>query len=149
MLGFWLVNMIVPGDPDDATITTTSGEWFFQRSHDFVKCRDAIRKNQCAHTYSIEIATSMDDGAAACDAAMEEMTPILLGSSFLSGLAVTSKSSLLHSDVSIIQPTSHWPRERAMGDGNPCVNTSDEFFKTLDQFVAARNVSMKMRHPHQ
>ena len=137
MLGFWLVNMIVPGDPEEASITTTSGEWLFRRSNDFAKCRDAIGKNQCAHTYSIEIATSMSDGAAACDASLEEMTPILLGSSFLSGLAVTSKISLPHSDVTILQPTSHWPRERATGDGNPCVNTSDEFFNTLEQFIAA------------
>ncbi len=137
MLGFWLINLIVPDDPDKAIITTSSGEWFFEKSHDFVKHKDAIRKNQCAHTYSIEIATSMANGARACDASMEEMTPILLGSSFLAGLAVTSKISLSNSDVSIIQPTSHWPRERAMGDGNPCVNTSDEFFKRLEQFVTA------------
>jgi len=137
VLGFWLVNMIVPGDPDEAKINTTSGEWFFQRSHNFAECKDAISKNQCTHTYSIEIATSMNDGAAACDASLGEMTPILLGSSFLSGLAVTSKISLPHSDVSIIQPTSRWPRERAMGDGNSCVNTSDEFFESLEQFIAA------------
>ena len=137
MLGFWLVNMIIPGDPEKASISTSSGEWFFQRSAEFDKCKDAISNNQCAHTYSIEIATSMDDGAAACDASLDEMTPILLGSSFISGLAVTSKISLPHSDVSIIQPTSHWPRERSMGDGNPCINTSDEFFQTLERFIAA------------
>jgi hypothetical protein len=137
VLGFWLVNMIIPGDPDEAIITTTSGKWFFQKSHNFAECKDAIGKNQCAHTYSIEIATSIADGAAACDTSFEEMTPILLGSSFLSGLAVTSKVSLPHSDVSIVQPTSHWPRERAMGHGNFCVNTNDEFFNTLEQFIAA------------
>lgn len=137
MLGFWLVNMIVPGDPEKASITTSSGKWFIQRSANFDACKEAMRNNQCAHTYSIEIETSMNDGAAACDASMKEMTPILLGSSFLSGLAVTSKTSLPHSDVTIIQPTSHWPRERSMGDGNHCINISDEFFQTLESFIAA------------
>lgn len=137
MLGFWLVNMIIPGDPEEARITTSSGEWFIQRNANFVECKEAMRSNQCAHTYSIEIATSMDDGAAVCDASMSDMTPILLGSSFLSGLAVTSKISLPHSDVKIIQPTSHWPRERSMGDGNPCINTSDEFIQTLERFIVA------------
>jgi len=136
MLGFWLINMMIPGDPEQASITTCSGTWFFQRIAEFAKCKNAISNNQCAHTYSIEIATSMRDGAAACDAALDEMIPLLLGSSFLSGLAVTSKNSLPHSEVSIIQPTSHWPRERSMGDGNPCINTSDEFFQTLGKFIA-------------
>lgn len=137
MLGFWLVNMLVPDDPEEVSITTSSGEWFFQRSAEFIKCKDAISKNQCAHTYSIEIATSMDEGDAACDASLDEMIPILLGSSFLSGLSVTAKISLPHSVVSIIQPTNHWPRERSLGDGNHCINTSDEFFQTLERFIAA------------
>ena len=59
MLGFWLINMIIPGDPEKAIITTSSGQWFLQRSVDFVKCKNLISKNQCGHTYSIEIAISM------------------------------------------------------------------------------------------
>jgi hypothetical protein len=136
MLGFWLINMIAPSDPEKASISTSSGDWLFQKGAGFVKCKDAISNNQCAHTYSIEIATSIDDGSAACDTALDEMTPILLGASFLSGLAVTARLSLPHSDVSIIQPSSHWPRERSIGDGNPCVNTSDEFFQTIEKFVS-------------
>lgn len=137
MLGFWLINLIVPGDPEEASITCSSGQWFLQKSSEYMKCKDAISNNQCAHTYSIEIATSMADGAAACDKSLDEMTPILLGASFLSGLAVTSRASLPHSDISIIQATSHWPRERAMGSGNSCVNNSHEFFKTLEKFLVA------------
>lgn len=137
MLGFWVINLIVPGDPEEASIASSAGQWFFQKSSEYIKCKEAISNNQCAHTYSIEIDTSMDDGAAACDRTLDEMTPILLGASFLSGLAVTSKVSLPHSDISIIQATSHWPRERSMGSGNACVNNSNEFFETLEKFLAA------------
>ena len=138
MLGFWLVNLIIPNNPDDASVTTSSGQWFLQKSDQYSRSKDAISNGQCAHTYSIEIATSMDDGIIrACDASFDEMTPILLGASFLSGLAVTSKVSLPHSDVSIIQATSYWPRERAMGLGNPCVNNSHEFFENSEKFIAA------------
>ncbi|PAU35734.1 hypothetical protein CKF94_24135 [Vibrio coralliilyticus] len=137
MLGFWVINLIVPGDPEEASITSPAGQWLFQKSSEYIKCKEAISNNQCAHTYSIEIATSMDDGAAACDRTLDEMTPILLGASFLSGLAVTSKASLPHSDISIIQATSHWPRERSMGSGNACVNNSNEFFEALEKFLVA------------
>ncbi|WP_292923421.1 hypothetical protein [Nitrosomonas sp.] len=139
MIGFWLINMIVPNDPEEASISTSSGEWFLKRYVEFIKSKDAIKsRNQCAHTYSIEIATSLrTDKSAACDAALEEMTPILLGSSFLTGLAVTARMSLPHSDISIFEPTSHWPRERSMGSGNPCVNTSNEFFIVLEKFIVA------------
>jgi hypothetical protein len=137
MLGFWVINLIIPGAPEEASITSLSGQWFFRKSSEYIKCKEAISNNQCAHTYSIEIATSMDDGAAAYDRSLDEMTPILLGASFLSGLAVTSKASLPHSDVSIFQATSHWPRERSIGSGNPCVNNSHEFFETLQKFLVA------------
>lgn len=137
MIGFWVINLIIPGDPKEAKITSPSGQWFFERSSDYFEYKEAINNNQCAHTYSIDIGTSRTDGAAAFDSALAEMTPILLGASFLSGLAVTSKLSLPHSEVIIIQESSHWPRERSMGSGNACVNNSDEFFATLEKFLDA------------
>lgn len=138
MIGFWLVNMIVPNDPEEASISTSSGKWFLKRNVEFDKCKDAISRNQCAHTYSIEIPISLRvDKSAACDTALDEMTPILLGASFLTGLTVTAKMSLPHSEISIFQSSSHWPRERSMGSGNPCVNTSNEFFNLLEKFIVA------------
>ena len=137
MLGFWLVNLLVPGDPPSASITTSSGIWYFQRNNPFNQLKDAIANNQCVNTYSIEIATSLDDGAAAANAALDEVTPILLGLSYLSGLSVTVKHSLQTSDIQILQPTDYWPRERVMGTGNSCVNTHAEFFNSLQAFVSA------------
>lgn len=137
MIGFWVVNLLIPGEPNNCRISTASGGWDLEKNTNYLQSKDAISNGQCAHTYAIKNEVSMDDGAAAVDSSFEEMTPLLLGASFLSGLSVTAKSSLPQSDVTIIQPTEHWPRERAMGVGNPCVTTYPEFTENLEKFVSA------------
>lgn len=137
MIGFWLVNMLIPSDPDELKIVTSSGEWVINKNVHFQSSKDAMDNGQCAHTYSIENNISMADGSAACDACLDEMTPILLGASYLSGLSVTVKQSLPYSDISIIQPTCRWPRKRAIGQGNFCVNNESEFVNLLEKFIAA------------
>lgn len=137
MIGFWVVNLLIPGEPDSCRISTSAGGWDLEKSANYSQSKDALANGQCAHTYAIENDASMDDGSAVVDSSLEEMTPLLLGASFLSGLSVTARASLPHSDVSIIQSSDHWPRERAMGVGNPCVTTQQEFSENLEKFVNA------------
>lgn len=136
MIGFWVVNLLIPGEPDKCIINTASGGWRLEKYADYLKSKHAIYNGQCAHTYAIENDISMDDGATACDSSFEEMTPLLLGASYLTGLSVTVKQSLPYSDISIIQPSDHWPRERGMGKGNPCVTNQCEFIESLEKFVS-------------
>lgn len=137
MIGFWVVNLLIPGEPDACKIRTASGGWTLEKYDYYLASKDAISRGQCAHTYAIENDVSMSNGAAACDTSLEELTSLLLGASYLSGLSVTAKTSLPYSDVSIIQANDHWPRERAIGDGNSCVNTQEEFVDNLEKFVAS------------
>lgn len=137
MIGFWVVNLLIPGEPNDCRISTSSGGWNLEKNTNYLQSKKAITTGQCAHTYAIENEISTEDGAVAVDSSFEEITPLLLGASFLSGLSVTAKASLPHSDVSIIQSSDHWPRERAMGVGNPCVTTQLEFTENLEKFVSA------------
>lgn len=136
MLGFFVVNLLIPNDPDEINIKTISGSWTINKYGNFAQSITAIANGQCAHTYTIENDISMAAGAAACDARFNEMTPILLGASYVSGLSVTVKNSLPHSDCMILQPSSHWPRERAMGVGNYCLSDQTEFIDILEKFVA-------------
>lgn len=99
MIGFWVVNLLIPEDPDELIIKATSGDWELSKFAKYDESKAAITNGQCAHTYAIESAVSMDDGAAECDLSLDEMTPILLGASYLSGLSVTAKVSLPYSDV--------------------------------------------------
>lgn len=137
MIGFWLVNPLIPDEPDNCIISTASGGWNLEKHENYSRSKDAIANGQCAHTYAIESDVSLDDGSAVVDCGLDEMTPLLLGASFLSGLSVTARSSLPHSDVTIIQSSDHWPRERAMGLGNPCVATQNDFSENLEKFLTA------------
>ena len=123
MIGFWIVNLLIPNDPDKLILRTLTGEWELHKFQKYAESKSAIAKGQCALTYSIENLVSMENGAALCDASLEEMTPILLGASYLSGLSVTANRSLPFSEAQIFQPSDYWPRERAIGEGNPCVKT--------------------------
>lgn len=137
MIGFWVVNLLIPGEPTSCRINTSSGGWYLEKNEKYSQSKDAIHNGQCAHTYTIENNASMEDGSAVVDKSLKEMTPILLGASFLSGLSVTAKTSLFHSDLMIIQSSDHWPRERSIGLGLPSVATQQDFIGNMEQFINA------------
>lgn len=139
MIGFWLVNLLIPGDPENVKITTSSGEWnILKYAAKFQESKNAIDVGQCAQTYSIENGASLEDSSEICEKCFEEMTPILLGMSYLSGLSVTAKYPLPYSDCSgIIRPSDSWPRERAICGSNFCVTNEIEYAEVLEKFVVA------------
>lgn len=137
MIGFRMVNLLIPGEPQTLGVKTPSGEWTLDKASDYSENLKGLQGGKCAETYAIKHPVSMDDGSAVCDLALDEMTPLLLGASYLCGLSVTAKRSLPHSAVMIMGPDSHWPRERSMGSGNPVVATQDEFVAVLEAFVAS------------
>jgi hypothetical protein len=136
MIGFRVVNLLIPDDPDELKVTTATGVWKFDKEFDYHKHKASIEKGMVAETFAMMHPVDMADGAAACDAAFEEVTPLLLGASFLTGLSATVKRSLPHSVCQIMQAGSHWPRERAMGAGNPIVKTDADFVASLEKFVS-------------
>jgi hypothetical protein len=138
-LGHWLANLVVPGDPDDFTISTSAGQWRFSKAPDFLEARDAVlNTDRCAETYAIEhCGIYTGSRAAAIDGADEELIPICLGASYLTALSVAPTRSLPASEVSFIQVGSHFPRVRSMGSGFPIVTTEAEFVLALELFVRA------------
>ena len=137
MIGFWVVNLLIPRAPQVLRVNTPSGTWAISKAQFYAKSVAGIAQGQCAHTYAIETPVSMSDGAAKCDATFRELIPLLLGASYLTGLSATTKKSLPHSDVTLLQPGDHLPRERAMGQGNPIINNAAEFTDALEKFVAS------------
>ncbi|HEU5404106.1 MAG TPA: hypothetical protein VFU86_22310, partial [Terriglobales bacterium] len=118
-IGFWLVNLLIPGAPQTVAVKTPSGTWTADKASFYAQSLQAMQGGLCANTYSIEHPDSMNDGSVACDLAFDEMTPLLLGAPYLSGLSVTAKHSRPDSGACIMRPSNHWPRERFMGEGNP------------------------------
>lgn len=139
LIGFRIVNLVLPGEPRRFDVTTGTGVWSFERDSRYDQNVAAIRQGQCAETYFTSHPAAISNGSASVDAAFDEMIPLVLGASYLTGLSVTSKRSLPGSDVMLMQNGPHWPRERAMGDGNAIVKSEAEFVTKIEQFIAAWN----------
>ncbi len=73
MIGFWMVNLLVSGDPDELNISAVSGNWQLSKFAKYSESKKAISNGQCAHTYAIENDIRMDDGVAACEANFNEI----------------------------------------------------------------------------
>jgi len=134
MIGFQIVNLLVPGDPTHFTIQCPSGQWTFHASTPLSAARQTIATGPCLETYVAMNQVSLANGAA-CDAGLVELTPILLGASYLTGLSVTVKGSIPNSDCMIVKPSQHWPRDRAMGPGSPVVGNVIDFSNALENIV--------------
>ncbi len=145
MLSFCVTNLLIPSDPDELTITTPAGLWTLAKTPNFATTRAAIAGATSARpqhlpvgeTYFLENQISMDLGAAAVDQAFDEITPILLAASYATGMSVTIDRSTMGSSISILQPSDHWPRARALGSGSYAISTPDEFSRLVEAFVQA------------
>jgi hypothetical protein len=135
-LGHRLCNLIVPEEPEVFVLPTPSGEWEFARDGNYAESKRAIQEGKCAGTYAISRSVDVSHGrAAALDVAFEELLPICLGASFLTGLTVRPFQDLMHSAVQFLQIGSHFPRERSMGQGWAMAATLVDFVADLEIFV--------------
>jgi hypothetical protein len=137
VLSFFVVNLLLPGDPETLALATPSGTWTLKRFPEYAKSKAAIAEGKSANTYYLEHPVTLAAGAAAVEAAFNEITPILLGASYATGMSVTVKRSTMGSEVTLLQPTDHWPRERAMESASPIINSSAEFVSLVEPFVRA------------
>jgi len=137
MLSFHVVNLLIPGDPPQINLTLPSGNWTLEQQPELSVGKDAIAKGQCAETYFLENPVSPSAGAAVAERAFDEITPILLASSYLTGLSVTIRHSTLSSEVAIVEPTEHWPRARAIDQASPAIRSDVDFHDLVELFVRA------------
>lgn len=136
MLSFYVVNLLVPEEPPSMSLSTPAGTWSFTKHPGYDKFKPALTGGQCAETYFLEHPASMAGGAASVDLAFDEITPLLLGAAYAAGLSVTIKRSTMGSDVSILQPSEHWPRERALDRPSPVVASATDFTALVERFVS-------------
>src|ERR1700729_4003576 len=107
MQSFYTINLLIPGDPEKLSITTPSGSWTLEQIPEFAQALVAItgaashrpKIAPIAETYFIESPVGMDMGAALAEASFEELTPILLGTTYATGLSATIERSTMGSDV--------------------------------------------------
>jgi hypothetical protein len=136
MLSFFARNLLIPGDPNEIELTVPSGTWRLEKYAEYEKSKAAMDRGQCADTYCLENAIGPTPAARSAQA-FEELTPILLGASYATGLAVTVLRSTMGSEMSIIHRREHWPRDRAIDMASPVINSPEEFRDLVERFIAA------------
>jgi hypothetical protein len=136
-LGFRLCNLIIPGEPQRLTLTTPSGIWELQQEPHYATSKQAIQRGQCAETYviSTDVTIGPAGRAASLDSAFEELVPICLGASYLSGGTVAVNQSVPMSACMIMQVGPHFPRPRAIVGVNAVVTNEVEFTERVEAFV--------------
>lgn len=136
MIGFRVVNLLIPGDPQVVTIAGLHGDWTFTRAANYAVGKNAIlTQHQNAETYDAEHPAAMAAGAAVFDPSVGEMLPLCLGAAYATGHAVTTKRALPGSEVQFLQVGPRFPRERSWPGADPVVNDGHEFKALLDAFL--------------
>jgi hypothetical protein len=138
MIGVRLVNLLIPGDPEELVVAGAHGDWVLAREPDFAARKAAVlEQSMCHETYRAEHPVDGAAGPAAVEGTVGELLPLCLGTSYLSGSAVTVHRSLPWSDLQIIEVPSNFPRERSAAGPGPVVNDEHEFRAALAAFLAA------------
>lgn len=138
MLGFCVVNLLVPGNPPSLQLGTPEGPWSLDVEGDFETRRAAIvNDSKCAETYTLTNPVSLSSGASKAEATFLEILPFCLGASFLTGLSVTIKRATEDSEIAPVALSDRFPRERSLDTRCACVATPTAFVARLEQFVAS------------
>lgn len=138
MIGVRLVNLLIPGDPEQLVVAGAHGDWVLTREPDFeARKADVAEKFLCRETYRAEHPVDGAAGAVAVEGTIAELLPLCLGASYLSGNSVTVHRSLPDSDFQIMQVPSKFPRERSAAGPGPVVNDPAEFRAVLQAFFSA------------
>lgn len=138
MIGVRLVNLIVPGDPEQFVVAGARGDWVLDREPDFEGRKAAVvEKHLAQETYRAAHPVDGSAGALAVEGTFAELLPLCLGTSYLSGTSVTVRRSLPDSDLQIMQVPSQFPRERSAAGPGPAVSDPAEFGAVLQAFLAA------------
>jgi hypothetical protein len=89
------------GGIEGRPLTLPSGIWTLEKHQDFAKFKEAISNGQCAETYFLEHPVTLTAGAAVADTVFDEVTPILLSASYLTGMTVTVQRSTMRTTISV------------------------------------------------
>ncbi|RRV39249.1 hypothetical protein EGJ09_25590 [Pseudomonas sp. p106] len=132
-----MCNLIIPGEPQELSLTTPSGSWVLEKEPEYATSKQKIEEGQIAETYSLSIDVTIGSAgrSATLDAAFDELVPICLAASYLTTASVAVTRSLPHSECMIMEVGPHFPRPRAMRGIDAVTITSAEFQQRVEAFV--------------
>lgn len=136
MIGFYVANLLPPATPLQFNLQTPCGTWSFQQVPNFGQAHQAVLQGATTNTYTTTFPLPVSGPSSLKDAAFEEVVPICLAASFVTGAAVTIKHSLAASSIQFITVGPHLPRDRGVANPAACVDTFAEFIAFVERFVA-------------
>jgi hypothetical protein len=137
-LGFWLTNLFVPGDPQTFTVNSPHRAWDFHQHPNYERAKAAVLTNgMTGETYAAENSGTVGNSrSASMDAAFDELIPLCLGASYLTGMSVAPASSTMMSEIKFVTVGDHFPRSRSMGTGFAAATTQSDFIALMEKFLA-------------
>ncbi len=136
MIGFRIANLLIPDDPEELEIQTRSGCWTLRQNNQFLENKQAIYQGKCAETYDATHPVSFDrEKSSGLDQAQNELLPLCLGMSYLTGHSCNPSRSVLSSEIDFLCRSDRYPRDRSLPGSQPAISTSIEFKQVLESFV--------------
>jgi hypothetical protein len=137
-IGFWLTNLFIPGEPKTFTVSTSRGTWEFHQHPAYRTTKTAVlTKGMTGYTYAAETSGPTGNSrSASLDAAFDELIPLCLAASYLTGMSVAPVQSTPMSQIQVMTMGHYFPRPRAMGQGFPATTTEQAFIALTEKFLA-------------
>jgi len=141
MLGFCLLNLFIPNNPDELILNGNHGEWRLAKDVDFDNKLQTItsKRTICLETYTITHDHSLGGSGSSriADELLKELNYVCLSLSYLTGSAVTFERSLPMSDITFIQVGDSFPRMRGLSSSDPVTFDQYDFKEKLDTMINA------------
>lgn len=134
LLSFRLVNFVPPNSSPVLALKTKRATWKLNQMPEFADAVKAIEGDMCAETYCIETEFTESDED---HDPMHDLTPILIGLSYVLGQSVTIRRSTPQSFVGIFQASEHWPRARSLPRHHQAVTSDSSLVKVVENFCSA------------
>ena len=135
-LGWWVTNLLIPGDPDRVFVEAQSGRWAIVRSDSFNHVKHSI-KTRSVNTHTLETQLHPDacNERGSISTAFDDMLAICLAASYLCGQTVSPTTSLQSSCAQYISIGDKFPKHRPISVSMPMHLTSEEYLVRLQQMV--------------
>jgi hypothetical protein len=143
MIGFSLVNLIVPTEPDHFSVRGPTAAWDIDRTPNYQDVVPRLSNGvSCAETYHAVAHLSQRRP----EAAFEELRHLCLVFSYLTGSAVTVKRSVFGSEIALIQAGDGFPRERGLSHAGTVTNDLAEFSYKCEEMVRRFSRQVHVNH---
>lgn len=124
MIGFSLVNLLVPDEPADFSIQGPIASWSIAQTPTYSNHTPILSKGiSCAETYHAFAHIPRPQ----IKAAFNEFRHMCLVFSYLTGSAVTVKRTIPGSFITLLQAGDGFPRQRGLSDASAVVSDLEEF----------------------